>query len=99
MTNKEHVDFEKYLLANNKTELDAMCDMHYKEEAFQTMLETHMKTDDNSYLTIEDNQVDLYKLAYSEGYKAGYRRAMNIASVAWINSKKKDGGDIKFGKF
>jgi hypothetical protein len=93
--------FSNFMFAESNAELDRRCVEHFRDDSFLTMMNTHMKTDNNSYLEMaNDHDAEIYKKAYEDGYKAGWRRCLLVCNKVWyVESKHKGGSDVKFGGF
>lgn len=91
--------FEEIFGSNEPESIERKCKAHYSTEMFKVLMDTHMKTDKNSYFDQTDpHDIELYKKAYEEGYKAGHRQCLTSAVNAWAKDDK-NGKDIKFGDF
>lgn len=103
MTNDDN-DFKKMQklmedsnFAMNGEEGDQLLDKLLKRADIAYVKESHMKYDDNSYKNYDGSDAEIYRIAYNEGYNAGYKQCM--CSKAYYRNNKKDGTDFNYGGF
>lgn len=99
----EYNYFKSLMFADTPENIEKRCAGHFSSESFKCMMETHMKTDNNSFtdekVVTNDHDAAVYKIAYEEGYKAGWKRCISSASKAWADEEKEKGSNFKFGDF
>ena len=96
----------------NNNEFDDMMFIEGSKEGFDMLMraldtetslcrmDTHMKTDKNSYIEYvnkSDDEYNAYKKGYEEGYKAGF--IQYARSKCHRNNRDAGGSDVKFGGF